>query len=132
MYKSSFLKTVVLSTTESEYMALCMTVQEAMWIKGFLNHIGHTRLKTVTIYEDNQSTIDLTKNPEVHSCSKHIDVHFHWLHQIIDEGIKITWIESSNQAANGLTKALPAVAYQKFIEMLCMTDKVRSKPNRQD
>ena len=132
VYRSSLLKTVVLSTTESEYMALCMTVQEAMWIRGFLNHISHTGLKAVTIYEDNQFMIDLTKNPEVHSHSKHIDVRFHWLCQIIDEGIRITWIESSNQAANGLTKALPAVTYQKFIEMLCMTDKVRSKPNRQD
>ena len=131
-YRSSLLKTVALSTTESEYMALCMAAQEAMWIRGFLNHVGHTGSKAVTIYEDNRSMIDLMKNPEVHSRSKHIDVRFHWLRQIIDEGIRITWIESSNQAADGLMKALPAVAYQKFIEMLCMTDKVRSKPNRQD
>ena len=74
--------------------------------------------------------IDFMKNPEVHSCSKHINICFHWLHQIIDEGVRITWIESSNQATNGLIKALPAVAYQKFIEMLYMTDKV--KPNHQD
>ena len=66
----------------------------------------------------------------MHSYSKYIDVCFYWLCQIIDEGVRITWIESSNQAADGLMKALPAVAYQKFIEMLYMTDKV--KPNRQD
>ena len=76
-YKLSLFKTIVLSTTESEYIALCMAVQEIMWIKDFLNHIGHTRLKAVTIYEDNQSTIDLMKNSEVHNHSKHIDIHFH-------------------------------------------------------
>ena len=132
VYRLSLLKTVVLSITESEYMALYMAVQEAMWIRGFLNHVSHTGLKAVTIYEDNQSTIDLIKNPEVHNCSKHIDVCFHWLRQIINEGVKITWIESSNQAANGLTKALPTVAYQKFIKMLYMTNKVRSELNCQD
>ena len=132
VYRLSLLKTVVLLTTESEYMMLYMTAQEAIWIRGFFNHVDHTELKAVIIYEDNWSMIDLIKNPEVHSCSKYIDVCFHWLCQIIDEGIRITWIESSNQAVNGLMKALPVVVYQKFIEMLCMTDKVRSKPNRQD
>ena len=109
-----------------------MAAQEAMWIKGFLNYIGHTRLKAVIIYEDNQSMIDLTKNSEMYSCSKYIDVHFHWLWQIIDEDVKITWIESSNQAADELMKALPTIAYQKFIKMLYMTNKVRNESNCQD
>ena len=109
-----------------------MTVQETMWIKNFLNHISHTELKAVIIYEDNWFMIDFMKNLKVHSCSKYINVHFHWLWQIINEGVKITWIKSSNQATNGLTKALPVIAYQKFIEMLYMTDKVRNEPNRQD
>ena len=52
-YKLSLLKIIALSTTESEYMVLCMAVQETMWIKDFLNHIDHTRLKAVIIYEDN-------------------------------------------------------------------------------
>ena len=77
VYKLSLLKTVVLLTTESEYMALYMAAQKAMWIRGFFNHIGHTALKAVIIYEDNWSMIDFMKNPEVYSCSKHIDVHFH-------------------------------------------------------
>ena len=111
VYKSSLFKIIALSTTESEYMALCMTAQETMWIRDFLNHIDHTKSKAVIIYEDNQFTIDLTKNSEMHNCSKHIDVCFHWLHQIIDEGVRITWIKSSNQTANGLTKALPMIAY---------------------
>ena len=131
-YRSSLLKIIALLTIKSEYIMLCMAVQEAMWIRDFLNHVGHTGSKAVIIYEDNQSTIDLTKNPEMHNHSKHINIHFHWLCQIIDEGVKITWIESSNQAADGLTKALPAVVYQKFIKMLYMTDKVRNEPNRQD
>ena len=95
-YKLSFLKIITLSTTESEYMTLCMTAQKIMWIKSFLNHISYIRSKTVIMYENNQSTIDFTKNSEMHSYSKHINIHFHWFHQIIDEGIKITWIESSN------------------------------------
>ena len=77
MYRLSLLKTVVLLITKSEYMTLCMAVQEAMWIKGFLNHVDHTELKAVIIYEDNWFTIDFMKNSEVHSYSKHINVCFH-------------------------------------------------------
>ena len=131
-YRSSFLKTIALSITKLKYMMLCMAVQEAMWIRGFLNHVGHTESKAVTIYEDNWFMINFMKNSEVHSCSKHIDICFHWLQQIIDEGVKITWIESSNQTADELMKALPVIVYQKFIKMLYMTDKVRNEPNRQD
>ena len=132
IYRLSFFKIVALLITESEYMMLCMAVQKIMWIRGFLNYINHTELKTITIYKDNWSIIDLMKNSKMHNHSKHIDVHFHWLCQIIDEDIKITWIKSSNQTADGLTKALPVVVYQKFIEMLYMTHKIRSELNHQD
>ena len=52
-YKLSLLKTVVLLTTESEYMILCMAVQKTMWIRDFLNYVDHTRSKAVTIYKNN-------------------------------------------------------------------------------
>ena len=77
VYKLSLLKIITLFTIKSEYMMLCMAVQKTIWIRGFLNHINHTTLKAVIIYKDNQSIINLTKNSEVYSYSKHIDVCFH-------------------------------------------------------
>jgi hypothetical protein len=34
---------------------------------------------SVTIYEDNQGTIDLTNNPVHHKRTKHIDVKYHYI-----------------------------------------------------
>ena len=119
IYKSSLMKIVVLSTAETEYMILYSAVQEAVWFKDFLNHVNHI-IELIMIYENNCSAIALTKNPEIHSQSKHIDVCFHWLCQIINEGIDITWIEDSNQAADDFTKVLNANCFERFIIMLCM------------
>ena len=41
---------------------------------------------------DNKSTICLTKNPEFHSRSKHIDIRYHFIKDKIKENkIKIEW-----------------------------------------
>ena len=63
--------TVALSSCEAEYMALALTVQEAiflsMLLKQFLNH----EINCVRIGVDNQGTIALLKNPIIKNRSKH-------------------------------------------------------------
>ena len=48
---------VALSTAEAEYMALTSAAQEAVWMQHLQNDL---------IYEDNQSTICMAKNPQYH------------------------------------------------------------------
>ena len=60
-------RTVALSSTEAEYMALTETTQEAVWLKAFSYELGEMKNdEAVKIYEDNQGSIALTRNPEYH------------------------------------------------------------------
>ena len=55
-------KTVALSSTEAEYMALSDCSHQAIWIKTLLAELG-ILLCTVPIYGDNQGSIFIASNP---------------------------------------------------------------------
>jgi hypothetical protein len=50
-----------LSSTEAEYVSATTTSQEALWFQPLLKEINDQ--KTVTIHEDNEGCINLSKNP---------------------------------------------------------------------
>ena len=69
-WRSKKQRTVALSSTEAEYMALSEATQEAVWLKAFMRELGEdTGNSALTVYEDNQGAIALTKTPEFHSTS---------------------------------------------------------------
>ena len=72
-------QTVALSTTEAEYMASSMAVQEAIWLRSLLKELGYNQVNPTPIYQDNISCIQITKNPEHHSRMKHIDIRHHFI-----------------------------------------------------
>ena len=51
---------------EAEFVASASAVQEAVWLRRFLQHLGivTTANEAVTIYCDNQATIAYTKDPK--------------------------------------------------------------------
>jgi hypothetical protein len=59
------------------------------------------------IYCDNQSCIKLSKNPFFHDHSKHIEIHYHFIHDYVQRGfVELQYISIEEQVANVLTKAL--------------------------
>ena len=102
---------VSLSTAEAEYIALTHGAKEAIWLRQFLNDLGLS-CKTVPILVDNQSAIRLASNSEFHKRSKHIDVRFHFVRDVIDrKEIEIDYVQSKNQLADIFTKP---IAKQQF------------------
>lgn len=99
--------TVALSTTESEYMAASEAAKEILWLRQFLCDIGEPQ-GSITLNVDNQSAIKLINNPVFHRRSKHIDIRYNFIRENVAKKIvNIRYVESSNQLADFLTKALP-------------------------
>ncbi|CAG7822114.1 unnamed protein product, partial [Allacma fusca] len=95
------------SSTEAEYIALASAAREAIWLRRFLNELGYHQDQPTTIFVDNQSTIKLAKNPELHSRTKHIDVRYHYTRTLVEGGeIHVEYTPTTSQKADGLTKAL--------------------------
>ena len=111
---------VALSTAEAEYMSLTLATQEAIWINRLLGELKLQKepLEPVTVYEDNQSAICMTKNPQFHGRSKHVDIKYHFVRDEVKKGtINIQYCRSENMIADMLTKSLFADRFEKLRDM---------------
>ncbi|TMC14556.1 MAG: DDE-type integrase/transposase/recombinase, partial [Chloroflexi bacterium] len=98
-------RTVAVSTTEAEYMALLEAVKESIWIQRFLKELGRNVDDGDVIMEDNQGTIALSQNPEYHARTKHIDVQYHFVRECIEMGqIQLRYCPTEDMVADALTK----------------------------
>eukprot|EP00253_Pinus_taeda_P016506 PITA_16506 len=75
--------TVVLSSCEAEYQALCATTCEAIWLRRLLSDAGEGQKAATSIKTDNQSTIKLAYNPVFLKNTKHVDTQFHFVREKI-------------------------------------------------
>ena len=76
--------TVSFSSCEAEYMALVETEKEAVWCARFLAELEYRKKDAfVFLRTDNQGSIDLSKNPEFHKGTKHIEIKWHWIRKVI-------------------------------------------------
>jgi hypothetical protein len=114
-WKSTKQKIVTLSSCEAEYVALTEAAKEAMWIKLLDKNVKKSEEKIMTIYEDNQSTIKLSKNPIQSDKSKHIDVRYHFIREKVEEKkIDVKYIPTTDQVADIFTKSLGKILHEKF------------------
>ena len=72
-WQSHAQKTIALSSTKAEYMALCDCCKQAKWIKTLLSKLG-INVRPIPINGDNQGSIFLGSNPVQGNRSKHIDI----------------------------------------------------------
>lgn len=73
------------------------------------------------LYIDNNSALKLTRNPEYHNKSKHIDVKHHFIREKVEEGaIDTQRVATKDNLADLLTKPLPRDSHQDQVERLNM------------
>ena len=117
-WNSSKQKTISLSSTEAEYIGLATAAKEALWLKHILIELDRNPGKTI-IYCDNQSTICLSLNPEMHARSKHIDIRHHFIREKIEnQEFEVKYQASEEMVADILTKGLPRIKHYKCMEIM--------------
>src|SRR5260370_35619706 len=73
----------------------------------------------VTMYSDNQGAIALTKNPHLYKRSKHIDICYHFIRDLVKkEKLKIIYIPTKDMIADSLTKTLQRIAFTRFKQQM--------------
>ncbi|GJW31765.1 hypothetical protein Tco_0051797 [Tanacetum coccineum] len=97
---------LAISTTEAEYVSAGKACQQALWMKQDLVDY-EVKLNDVPVLCDNKGAIDLSKNPVLHSRTKHIEIRHHFLRDNIQKGnISIEKVASEDNIAGILTKPL--------------------------
>ncbi|CAI7802000.1 unnamed protein product [Closterium sp. NIES-54] len=107
-WQSKRLPVVALSTTESEYISLCQCIQEGVWLKRLFGEFGHEFDGVVPVMVDNQSAIALAQNACLHGRTKHMQVRWHFIREMVAScKVILQWCPTNRQAADILTKPLP-------------------------
>ena len=66
----------------------------------------------VVMFCDNTSTINISKNPVMHSKTKHIAIKYHFVRELVqDKEIRLEYVNSKEQIADIFTKPLPKDAF---------------------
>lgn len=124
-------KSVATSSAESEYISQAMYAKQGQWAAQVLRDLGlHQYVNkngiTVQMYGDNQGAIALVKNPHLHERSKHIDICYHFIRDLAEQKkLQISYIPTDEMIADGMTKPLQRVAFERFKKMLGVVDEGR-------
>ncbi|CAL1392755.1 unnamed protein product [Linum trigynum] len=106
-WQSRLQKCVALSTTEAEYIAVTEACKEMIWMKKFLNELGFLQ-EQPQLFCDSQSAIHLAKNASFHAQSKHIDVRYHWIRDVLEmKQLQLEKIHTVENGSDMCTKTLP-------------------------
>ncbi|KAM2077718.1 hypothetical protein ACFX1R_025466 [Malus domestica] len=117
-WRSILQSTFALSTTEAEYMAVTEAIKEAIWLQGLLDDLG-VQQDHVDVHCDSQSAIHLAKNQVHHARTKHIDVRFHFVREVIDEGdILLQKIGTADNPADMLTKPVSLNKFKHCLDLI--------------
>ena len=102
-------------------MALASATQEAVWLRRLAADMQVDFKGPLVIYEDNQSAIEMSKNPQFHGRAKHIDIKFHYVRdQCNEKVIKLEYCPTQDMIADILTKGLNQATFKRLRQMLGM------------
>eukprot|EP00253_Pinus_taeda_P002974 PITA_02974 len=96
---------VALSTTGAEYMTATHASKEVVWLQRLCSSIGLVQ-EAIRIDYDNQSAIFLENNLAYHSKTKHIDVQYHFVRDMIeDKKVLLVKVVTLKNTIDALTKS---------------------------
>jgi hypothetical protein len=105
---------VTLSSTEAEYVAASMCGTEVKFVSMLLDELSVKYPKPVTLFEDNTGAIFIMTNEQVGGRTKHIDVKWHHIREMIKNGdLLVLYIRSDENPADILTKNTKEATFVK-------------------
>jgi hypothetical protein len=119
---------IALSTTEAEYITMSQALRDVIPVMNLLQEMTEQNFKVVCVepyvyckvFEDNTGTLELARLPKLRPRTKHINNCYHHFCKHVQKGlIKIFPINTKDQIANALTKALAQNDFQCYCRHMC-------------
>jgi hypothetical protein len=113
---------VALSTTEAEYIALSVAVCEAVWLRKILTDVLDHEMDPI-IHCDSQSCVKLSENPVFHDRSKHIEINYHYIRDMMQrKALHVQYLPTHENIADIFTKPLAKTKFEYFRERLGLVE----------
>ncbi|GFW89523.1 retrovirus-related Pol polyprotein from transposon TNT 1-94 [Trichonephila clavipes] len=117
-------KSVSLSTMEAVYVSLTEAAKEFIWLKNVIDNKSlNLELSENVMFCDNQAAISFSKSPVENCRTKHIDVRYHFLRNLIyDKVFQIKYIGTKNNLADIFTKPMVKEKLLEFCRKLFLLE----------
>eukprot|EP00253_Pinus_taeda_P016443 PITA_16443 len=103
------------SSVEAEYHGIVEVSKEALWLCQIVSEFGFEQQYPTTLWCDNQCAIQLCKDVVQHQRRKHIELHMHFIRNLIhDHVLEVQYCSIDDQVADVFTKALTEVKFTKL------------------
>jgi hypothetical protein len=103
---------VALSTAKVEYGTDGSNCSQLLGIKQMISEYN-VEQDGLTLYCENKSSINISKNPIQHSRTKHIDVCHHFIRDLVEDNlVTLKHVATENQLVDTFTKTLDASKYE--------------------
>lgn len=115
---------IALSSTEAEFVALSTAAREAVYLKRLLSEIKYyDGSQPILVYGDNLGAQCMAKNPVLHGRSKHIDVKYLHVRDVVKANeIELRYIPTDENISDVLTKNLNKTKHLKFVRGLGLNE----------
>jgi hypothetical protein len=114
---------MALSTAEAKYIALSVAVCEAVWLRKLLTDLFDHEMDPNTIHCDNQSCVKLSENPVFHDRSKHIEIKYYYITDMVQrKTVHVQCLSTHEQIADIFTKPLAKTKFEYFCERLGLVE----------
>ena len=96
---------------------------ELLWIKRVLSDLSIGINEAMNLYCDNQAAVKIANNPVQHDRTKHVEIDRHFIKDHLEKKtINLPFVNSKEQLADMLTKALNARLFRDSLDKLGMID----------
>jgi len=100
-------KSVATSTCEAEYMAISNATKHYLWTHRGIKELLKNDIPNA-LHVDSLSALDLASNPKINDRSKHIDVAYHFIRELVEAGtVTLLHVAGTENIADICTKGLP-------------------------
>ena len=118
VWRSHTQKTIALSSIEAEYMAISDCSWQAIWIKTLIKELK-IKIRSIPIYGDNQGSIFIASNTVQESHTKHIDIHYHYICElVVAKEVELQFVPGEMNPADMFTKNLQKIKFTQFWNQL--------------
>ncbi|GKC93327.1 retrovirus-related pol polyprotein from transposon TNT 1-94 [Tanacetum coccineum] len=111
---------IAMSTTKAEYVSLSACCAQVIWIRTQLLDYGF-RYNKIPMCCDSHSAIAISCNPVQNSCTKHINIRYHFIKEHVERGtIELYFVGTEYQLADLFIKALPKERFEYLVHRIGM------------
>jgi len=104
---------ISLNTMEAEYIDASSASCETIWLQKLLTSLFDLEMEATTILCDNQSCIKMIENSVFHDGSKHIEIRYHYICDMVHRGaIQLQYVSTDEQVVDVMTKPLSRVNFE--------------------